>query len=62
MNEWTIMALNKNTKEVHTMNILGFDIGGTKCAVTTAQWDGANIRLLEKAEKQAAFAAALGLS
>lgn len=43
------MALNKNTKEVHTMNILGFDIGGTKCAVTTAQWDGANIRLLEKA-------------
>ena len=31
------------------MYILGFDIGGTKCAVTTAQWDGANIVLLNKA-------------
>ena len=31
------------------MNILGFDIGGTKCAVTTASWDGETIRLLEKA-------------
>lgn len=31
------------------MYILGFDIGGTKCAVTTAQWDGENIQLLEKA-------------
>ena len=31
------------------MYILGFDIGGTKCAVTTAQWDGSQIRLLEKA-------------
>lgn len=30
------------------MNILGFDIGGTKCAVTTACWDGENIRLLRK--------------
>lgn len=30
------------------MNILGFDIGGTKCAVTTANWDGTNIRLLSK--------------
>lgn len=30
------------------MYILGFDIGGTKCAVTTAQWDGNNIVLLEK--------------
>ena len=28
---------------------LGMDIGGTKCAVTTAQWDGKQIRLLEKA-------------
>ena len=31
------------------MYILGFDIGGTKCAVTTAQWDGKNIALLDKA-------------
>lgn len=30
------------------MYILGFDIGGTKCAVTTAQWDGKIITLLEK--------------
>ena len=30
------------------MYILGFDIGGTKCAVTTARWDGENIRLLRK--------------
>lgn len=31
------------------MYILGFDIGGTKCAVTTAQWDGNEITLLDKA-------------
>lgn len=31
------------------MYILGFDIGGTKCAVTTAQWDGSEITLLQKA-------------
>lgn len=30
------------------MNILGFDIGGTKCAVITAEWDGENITLLKK--------------
>lgn len=30
------------------MNILGFDIGGTKCAVITAEWDGDNIKLLKK--------------
>ena len=30
------------------MYILGFDIGGTKCAVTTARWDGENISLLDK--------------
>lgn len=30
------------------MYILGFDIGGTKCAVTTASWDGENVRLLDK--------------
>ncbi len=29
------------------MYILGFDIGGTKCAVTTAQWDGEQIALLQ---------------
>ena len=32
------------------MYILGFDIGGTKCAVTTASWDGETIRLLEKGQ------------
>ncbi len=30
------------------MKILGFDIGGTKCAVVTAEWDGNNIKLLKK--------------
>lgn len=30
------------------MNILGFDIGGTKCAVIIALWDGEEIRLLKK--------------
>lgn len=30
------------------MKILGFDIGGTKCAVITAEWNGNNIKLLKK--------------
>ncbi len=30
------------------MKILGFDIGGTKCAVTTAEWDGKEIKFLNK--------------
>lgn len=30
------------------MKILGFDIGGTKCAVITAEWDGSNIKLIKK--------------
>ncbi len=30
------------------MRILGFDIGGTKCAVITADWDGENVTLLKK--------------
>ncbi len=30
------------------MYVLGFDIGGTKCAVVTARWDGAEITLLKK--------------
>ena len=30
------------------MYVLGFDIGGTKCAVTTALWDGSSITLLKK--------------
>lgn len=30
------------------MKILGFDIGGTKCAVITALWDGEEIKLLKK--------------
>ena len=30
------------------MKILGFDIGGTKCAVMTANWDGKEIELLKK--------------
>ena len=30
------------------MYLLGFDIGGTKCAVNTAEWDGENITLLKK--------------
>lgn len=30
------------------MYILGFDIGGTKCAVSTAMWDGERVTLLKK--------------
>lgn len=30
------------------MYILGFDIGGTKCAVITAEWDGDKVTLLKK--------------
>lgn len=30
------------------MYVLGFDIGGTKCAVITAKWDGEQIELLAK--------------
>lgn len=30
------------------MYILGFDIGGTKSAVITADWDGNNITILKK--------------
>ena len=30
------------------MYVLGFDIGGTKCAVITAEYDGENIKLLKK--------------
>lgn len=30
------------------MKILGFDIGGTKCAVVTANWDGKEVELLKK--------------
>lgn len=30
------------------MYVLGFDIGGTKCAVVTARWDGSKIELLQK--------------
>jgi len=30
------------------MSILGFDIGGTKCAAVTASWDGERIELLKK--------------
>ena len=31
------------------MYVLGFDIGGTKCAVTTARWENGEVTLLEKA-------------
>jgi len=30
------------------MYLLGFDIGGTKCAVITARWDGRQVSLLQK--------------
>ena len=30
------------------MYILGFDIGGTKCAVVTAECEGTNIKILKK--------------
>ena len=29
------------------MYLLGFDIGGTKCAYVLAEWDGNEIKLLE---------------
>ena len=34
------------------MYILGFDIGGTKCAVLTAEWDGERATLLDKVRLQ----------
>ena len=34
------------------MYILGFDIGGTKCAVVTAEWDGEKITLIKKKKCQ----------
>ena len=34
------------------MYVLGFDIGGTKCAVITAKWDGENIELLEQLKEE----------
>lgn len=37
-----------NILELNGLKILGFDIGGTKCAVITAEWDGSNIILLKK--------------
>ena len=30
------------------MYILGFDIGGTKCAVVTAEYNGSSVKILEK--------------
>ena len=30
------------------MYILGIDIGGTKCAAVTGEWDGESIKILEK--------------
>ena len=33
------------------MYILGFDIGGTKCAVVTALWDGETINISKKYRK-----------
>ena len=30
------------------MYILGFDIGGTKCAVISAEWDGSKVKILKK--------------
>lgn len=33
------------------MYILGFDIGGTKCAVITAQWDGSSVTMLKKEKR-----------
>ena len=37
------------------MNILGFDIGGTKCAVVSAEWNGENIKLLGKVKCETDF-------
>lgn len=37
------------------MYILGFDIGGTKCAVMTAEWDGKNITLQKKKSAQPTY-------
>ena len=33
---------------MNKLKILGFDIGGTKCAVITALWDGEEIKLIKK--------------
>ena len=37
------------------MKILGFDIGGTKCEVIIAEWDGSNIKLLKKEKSPTAL-------
>lgn len=37
-----------NILELNGLKILGFDIGGTKCAVITAEWNGRDITLLKK--------------
>ena len=29
------------------MYVLGFDIGGTKCAVITAEWSGEEIKIID---------------
>lgn len=34
--------------EVFTVRVLGFDIGGTKCAVISAEWDNGEIKILNK--------------
>ena len=41
------------------MYVLGFDIGGTKCAVITAEWDGENITLFKKIYSNNAYTPAM---
>ena len=40
--------------------ILGFDIGGTKCAVVTANWDGSEISIIEKKQEMLVYPMDIG--
>lgn len=40
--------MNCKLQELFGLKLLGFDIGGTKCAVISADWDGNSIALLKK--------------
>lgn len=41
--------------EFECLNVLGFDIGGTKCAVILAKFDGRNINILKKEQTPTDF-------
>lgn len=44
--------MRRSREEVEMQRILGFDIGGTKCAVVLATWDGEELLLLDKVRSE----------